>query len=56
MMSEEVPREFNIGWKHADWKTITADGNQSNLPKVAVSVQVNVHGIIIPVPIFVAKS
>jgi len=51
-MSEEVARELNIGWTRADWKMITADGNRSYLSKVAESVPVNVHGIIIPVPIF----
>jgi hypothetical protein len=56
VMSEEVARELNIGWKHADWKMITADGNRFDLSKVAESVPVNVHGIVIPVPIFLARS
>jgi hypothetical protein len=56
MMSEEVTRELNIGWKRADWKMITTNGNRSDLSKVAESVPVNVHGIVIPVPIFLARS
>jgi len=56
VMSEEVTRYLNIGWKCADWKMITADGNQLDLTKVAESVPVNVHGIVIPVSIFLAKS
>jgi hypothetical protein len=56
VMCEEVTREVNVGWKRTDWKMITADGNRSDLEKVAESVPVNVHGIIIPVPIVLAKS
>ena len=56
MISKEVARELNIGWKFADWEVIPANGNQSDLSKVAESVPVNVHGIVIPVPIFLAKS
>jgi len=56
VMSEEVARELNIGWKRADWKMITADGNRSDLSKVAESVPVNVHRIVIPVPICLARS
>ena len=56
VMSEEVARELNIGWKRADWKMITADGNRSDLSKVAESVPVNVHGIVIPVPILWGRS
>jgi len=55
-MSEEVSRELNIGWKRADWKMITADGNRFDLSKVAESGPVNVDGIVIPVHIFLAKS
>jgi len=55
-MSETVARELNIGGKRADWKMITADGNRSDLSKVAESVPVNVHGIVIPVRIFFARS
>ena len=56
VMSEEVARELNIELKHADWKMITADGNRLDLSKVAESVPVDVHGIVIPVPIFLATS
>jgi len=56
VMSAEVARELNIGWKRADWKMITADGNPSDLSKVAESVPVNVHGIVIPMPIGLARS
>jgi len=54
-MSEEVTRELNIGWERADCKMITADGNRFDLSKVAESVPVNVHGIVIPVPICLAR-
>jgi hypothetical protein len=54
--SAEVARELNIGWKCADWKMITANGNESDLLKVAESVPVNVHGIVIPVAISLARS
>jgi hypothetical protein len=30
VMSEKFARELNIGWKHADWKMITSDGDLSN--------------------------
>ena len=56
VMSAEVARELNIGWKRADWNMITADGNRSDLSTVAESVPVDVHGIVIPVPIFLARS
>jgi hypothetical protein len=56
VLSNEVARELNIGWKHANWQMITADGNRSDLSKVAESVPVNVHGIGIPVPMFLARS
>jgi hypothetical protein len=56
VMSEEVARELNIGWKLADWKMITADGNRFDLSTVAESVPGNILGIVIPVPIFIARS
>jgi hypothetical protein len=56
LSSEEVARELNIGWKHAHWKMITADGNQSNLSMVGESMPVNAHGIISPMSISGAKS
>jgi len=56
VISEEVARELNIGWKRADLKMITADGNRSDLSKVAESVPVNIHGIVIPVPSLLARS
>jgi hypothetical protein len=56
VMGEAVARELNIGWKPADWNMITANGNRSALSKVAESVPVNVHGIVIHVPIFLARS
>jgi len=55
-MSEVIAREFNNRWKHANWKMITADGIQSDMPKVVESVLVNVYGNVISVPIFVAES
>lgn len=56
IMNEEIAREFNIRWNRAGWKMITADDNWSDLTKVAESVPLNVHGIVIPVTICVAKS
>jgi hypothetical protein len=56
VIREEVTRQFNIERKHSGWMMITADGNQSDVTKVAVSLPVNVQGIIIPVPFFVATS
>jgi len=44
-----------MGWKHPDWRISTADRNRSDMTTVARSVPVNVHGIIIFVPIFLAK-
>jgi len=52
VMRKEVARVLNFWWKRADWKMIIADGNWSDLSKVAESVPINVHGIVIPVPIF----
>jgi hypothetical protein len=52
LMRGEVTRELNIGQKCANWKMITADGNVFALAKVAESLHVNVHGMVIPVPIF----
>jgi predicted aspartyl protease len=54
VVSEEVASQLNIGWKHDDWKVITADGNRSDLSTVAYSVPVNPHGIVIPGPISLA--
>jgi len=56
VMSEEVGRVLNIGWKRDDCKTVTADGNQSDITKVAESIPDNFHGIVIPILIFIAKS
>jgi hypothetical protein len=47
LKSDEVAGELNVGWKPADRKTISADSNRSDLLKVALSVAVRVHGIII---------
>jgi len=55
VLSEVVARELSTGWNSADWKMITAYGNRSHLAKVAESMPVNVHGVVIPVPIFLAK-
>ena len=55
VMREDVARELNIRWKHANWKRITANGNQCDLMRMAESVPVNDHGIVIPVPIQLAN-
>ena len=54
--SEEVAREWNIDWICGDWEMITTNGNRSDLMKVSESVAVNIHGIMIPMPIVLAKS
>jgi len=56
VMSEEDTRELNIGWKRTDWKMITADCNRSDLMKVAQSVPVNFHCIVVSLHIILAKS
>jgi len=56
LTSEEVARELNKGWKRADWKMVTADGNQSDLMRVAESERINVNGMIIPMGIILAES
>ena len=56
VMSEEVARELNIGWRCAAWNMITADGNRSDLSTVAKSVPVNIHGIVSTRHIFLARS
>jgi hypothetical protein len=56
VMSEKVTRELILGWKHANFGMITADGNQVNLRNVADSLFVDVDGIVILVPIISAKS
>jgi len=55
VMNEEVPRELNIRWKPAEGRMITPDGNLSDLTKAADYIAVNVHGIIIAMPIFLAQ-
>jgi len=56
LMSQVVARELNIRRKRTNWKMITADGNRSNVSKVAESVPVRVHGIVIHVVIILPKS
>lgn len=55
IMSEDFPRKLKIEWKSAHWKMITVDGNWSELTKVATFILVNVHGIVIPVPVIVTN-
>jgi len=56
MMSEEVAREYNIGWTHAGSSMINPDDNWCYLRKVAESVPINAHVIVLPVSNFLAKS
>jgi len=56
VMREEVTGVLNIGWNHAGWMMITADGNQSDLTRMAKSMRVNLNGIVIHIPLFVPKS
>jgi len=49
--SEKIARELNIGWKCADWKMITAEGNGADSTKVEVAVPINIYCIVIPIPI-----
>ena len=55
-MSEEVAGKLNVGRMHANRNIITADGNESALTKVAESVHVNAHGIVMPAAIFLGNS
>jgi len=55
MIGEEVTWELIVGLIYADWKMITADGNQCDITKVAESMAVNIY-YIIPVSILSAKS
>jgi hypothetical protein len=43
-MCKEVTREFNIEWKHTDWVLVAADGNESDLMKIADTTLLNDHG------------
>jgi len=54
--SEEVTRELNIAWKCTAWLMMTADVNRFDLTNVAISVPVNVDGVVTAVPIIEAKS
>jgi hypothetical protein len=56
VMSEKFARGLNIGWKHADWKMITSDGDLSNFTYVTESMPINVHGIVIPMAKFLTNS
>lgn len=56
MISKEVARALNIGWKRDNWMVITGDGNQSALSKVVESVHINVHGMGISISIFLSES
>jgi len=47
MISEEVAKQLNIRWKHANWQTTTADSNLSDLTMVGQSIPVNIHGNVI---------
>lgn len=44
-MSEEDTNHFNIRWKCANWKPVTADSILSDLPMVEESLAVNIHDI-----------
>jgi hypothetical protein len=52
MMSDEVTRDLNTGWKCVNWMMITADGNQTDLSKMTESVPVDVNGIAISMLFF----
>jgi hypothetical protein len=51
IMSDVVTRELNIEVKSNDWIMITANTNRCNSFKGAVTVPVNVPGMVIPLPI-----
>jgi hypothetical protein len=55
VMNKELASEFSLRWKCVNWKMIMADGNRSDLLKVAESVPVDVHGIVISVTIFLSR-
>jgi hypothetical protein len=56
VMSEEVASELKIGWKHANWKMISADASWSDLSTGAESVPVSINCIVIPAPNILARS
>jgi len=56
VISEEVTRELNIGWKHANWKMITVDGNRSDLTNMVECVPDNVDSIVILIQMSEAQS
>ena len=56
VMSKDITRELNIGWKRANWKIITADGNHLNLTKVSEAITIDIHRIVIPIPLFLDAS
>jgi len=56
VMSEQGARELNCAKRHADWRMILADGNLSNLTKVAALLPLHVNGIVIHISIFFEKS
>jgi hypothetical protein len=56
LMSDVVAREFNIKRRCANWRMISDSGNRSNFTNVAESVPINLHGIVIPIPIILANS
>jgi hypothetical protein len=56
LMTNMATSKLNIGWKGAHGRMITANGNRSDLTKVAESMPLNIDHIVIPVTIFFAPS
>ena len=48
--------DLGLGWKEVEWKTVTGGGNHSDLTKVAESVPIEVHGVTLSVPVFLAPT
>ena len=56
VISEDVAKDLGLGWKEVEWKMITADGNRSDLTKVAESVPIEVHRVTLSVPVFLTPT
>ena len=56
IISEDITKNLGLGWKEVEWKMVMADGNRSDLNKVTESVPIEVHGVTLSVPVFLAHT
>ena len=56
VISEDIAKNLGLGWKDVEGKMVTADGNRSDLTKIAESVLIEVHGFTLSVPVFLAPT